>query len=155
MPRSLTNSAAALAFATSTLVLSAPASAMDGWIEKASPHSVEKTVMQLTAAIEKAGAKVFAVIDHQAGAKSVGLDMPATTLVLFGNPKIGTPIMQANPMAAHDLPIRVLVWSKDGQTQMAALAPETFKTRYGVDPAMKPLQMMQGAVGKFMDAAAQ
>ena len=138
-----------------TLAHTTIASAMDGWIEKSSPHSVEKTVTQMTAAIEKAGATVFAVIDHQKGAQNVGLELAPTTLVLFGNPTIGTPIMQANRLAGHDLPIRVLVWSDGGATKMAALAPETFKARYGVETDMKPLKMMAGAVGKFMDAAAK
>ena len=64
------------------------------WVVKSSPHSVPVTVEKLTSAIERAGASVAAVVDHAAGAKKTGMDLPPTTLVIFGNPKLGTPLMQ-------------------------------------------------------------
>jgi uncharacterized protein (DUF302 family) len=123
------------------------------WIVKTSPHDVETTVAQLKAAVEKAGAKVFAVIDHQAGAKSAGLELDPTTLVIFGNPKIGTPIIQADRNAALDLPIRVLVWSEQGRTRIGVLSPEEFKRRYDVKNADKALQMMGKALNNLLNAA--
>ncbi|MEN0040062.1 MAG: DUF302 domain-containing protein [Pseudomonadota bacterium] len=125
------------------------------FITQESTNSVADTSDKLVAAIEKAGATVFAVVDHQANAKKAGLDLPPTRLVIFGNPKIGTPIMQADRMAGVDLPVRVLIWEEGGTTKMAATAPDTFKQRYKVDAAEKPLTMMGGALGKLMAAAAQ
>ncbi|MEM9733846.1 MAG: DUF302 domain-containing protein [Pseudomonadota bacterium] len=124
----------------------------NGWITAQSPSDVASTVKRLTAAIEKAGATLSAVVDHQAGAKKAGLEMAPATLVIFGNPKLGTPIMKSSPMAAHDLPIRVLVWSDNGTTKLAALAPETFKARHGVT-ADEALKKMGGALDNFMGAA--
>ena len=74
-----------------------------------SPHSFADTVQRLQAAFADKGIKVFASIDQKAEAEAVGLNMPPTTLILFGNPKAGTPLMVAEPLAALDLPLKVLV----------------------------------------------
>lgn len=144
--------AAALATAT---VGSTAALASDGWITQDSPHTVSVTADKLVAAVETAGATLFARVDHQAGAKKVDLDLPGATLVIFGNPKIGTPIMQSNLKAGLDLPIRVLIWSEDGKTRLGALDPETLKARYNISGADKALGTMKGALGKLMGAAAK
>ena len=130
------------------------AHAADGLIEMTSPHPVAETVEKLTAAIEKAGAKVAATVDHQANAKSVGTDLPATTLVVFGNPKVGTPLIEANRMVALDLPVRVLVYDDGGQTKMIATAPETLVERYGLEGVDEAAGNMRGAMEKLMGAAA-
>ncbi|WP_424945257.1 DUF302 domain-containing protein [Burkholderia pseudomallei] len=75
----------------------------------ASPYSFADTLARLHSALTAKGMTVFATIDHQAGARAVGLDMPPTTVVIYGNPKAGTPLMQAAPDFALDLPLRVLV----------------------------------------------
>ena len=77
--------------------------------EYLSSLAFQSTIDRLVAAIEKAGMSVFARIDHAAGAKEVGMTMPPTVVLLYGNPKGGTPIMLASPIAALDLPLRVLV----------------------------------------------
>jgi uncharacterized protein (DUF302 family) len=77
--------------------------------EYLSSLAFQSTIDRLVAAIEKAGMSVFARIDHAAGAKEVGMTMPPTVVLLYGNPKGGTPIMLASPVAALDLPLRVLV----------------------------------------------
>lgn len=139
---------------TTMLVISAiPSKAMDDWIIKQSPHDVSTTADRLVAVINKAGATVFARIDHQAGAMKAGMKMPATTVVMFGNPKIGTPIMLANPRAAIDLPIKVLIWSENGKTQIGALAPSALKARYGIESTEKPFATMTGALNKLMGVA--
>src|ERR1700760_4231583 len=87
--------------------------------EHTSPLSFEQTVERLTQAIEKAGMTVFARIDHAANARAVGMQMPAATVLIYGNAKGGTPIMLANPLAALDLPLRVLVReAADGTTKI-------------------------------------
>ena len=138
---------------TAFVALIGTALAEENWITKTSPHSVAETADKLVAAIEKAGPKVFARIDHAAGAKSAGLELEPTTLILFGNPKMGTPIMKADRRAGIDLPVRVLIWSEGGKTMLGAVSPDGLKTRYKLDGAEKPLAMMNGALNKLMDAA--
>ena len=141
--------------AAAMVIMSAlPSNAMDDWIIKQSPDDVDTTTDRLIAVIIKAGATVFARINHQKGAMEAGLEMQPATVVLFGNPKIGTPIMKANPRAAIDLPIRVLIWSEDGKTQIGALAPAALKARYGIEGVEKPFAKMGGALNKLMSAAA-
>ncbi|MEP3265045.1 MAG: DUF302 domain-containing protein [Hyphomicrobiales bacterium] len=127
----------------------------DDIITKTSPHSVEKTVAQFTAAVEGAGAKVFAVIDHAAGAKSVDAELAPATLVVFGNPKIGTPVMQANIRAGLDLPLRVLVFEEAGKTTIAYLDPAKMKARYDISGADEVFAKITGALNKLTDAAAK
>lgn len=75
----------------------------------ASPYAFNDTLARLRMTLTDKGMTIFAMIDHQAGARSVGLDMPPTTVVVFGNPKGGTPLMLAAPDVALDLPLKVLV----------------------------------------------
>lgn len=146
---------ALVALAAVALLNPTDAISEEGWIVKPSPHSVADTADKLVAAIENAGAKVVARVDHAASAKQAGMDLSPTTLVIFGNPKLGTPIMQANQEAGLDLPVRMLIWSKDGQTMLGALDPQTLKARYTLEGADESLQKMRGALEKLMAAAAE
>ena len=74
-----------------------------------SPYSFSETLTHLQSALEASGLRIFATIDHRAAAQSVGLDMPPTTVMIYGNPKGGTPLMLAAPDFAMELPMRVLV----------------------------------------------
>ena len=130
------------------------AAGMDDWIVKKPSGSVSETVARLTGAIEKAGATVFATVDHAAGARAIGDQMDDMTLVIFGNPKIGTSIMKSAPAAGLDLPIRVLIWDDKGTTQIGYLKPEALQARYSINGAEQPLVMMGNALGKLTDAAA-
>jgi uncharacterized protein (DUF302 family) len=78
-----------------------------------SPFSVTETVERLTAVIKARGIELFIVLDQRAAARGVGLDMNETVLLLFGNPRGGTPVMQAKPLAALELPLRAVVWADD------------------------------------------
>ena len=78
-----------------------------------------ETVARLEAAIGQAGMAIFARIDHAAGAAEVGLAMPPTVVLIYGNPRGGTPVMQAAPLTALDLPLRVLVREADGRVLVA------------------------------------
>ncbi|MGH8232751.1 MAG: DUF302 domain-containing protein, partial [Rhodanobacteraceae bacterium] len=80
-----------------------------GIVELESPYSFTETVQRLLDAFAEKNVKVFATIDQQAEARAVGLSMPPTTLIIFGNPKAGTPLMLANSQAGVDLPLKVLV----------------------------------------------
>ena len=91
------------------------------------------TVARLLALLESKGMTVFAVIDQQAAARQVGLDLRATTLVLFGNPAGGTPVMEAAPLSALDLPLKVLVWDGGDQgCQVSYTDPAVLGARYGL-----------------------
>jgi len=112
--------------------------AMADWIEtqittKVSPRSVTETVSHLTGILAAKGLKVFAVIDQSAEASQVGLQLRETTLVLFGNPAAGTPVMVAAPLSALDLPLKVLVWDDGGQTKVTYYGPAALAARYGLN----------------------
>ncbi len=97
---------------------------------KISPHSVSETVERLTSILAARGLTLFAVIDHSGGAQAVGLSLRDTKLVMFGNPVSGTSVMVASPLAALDLPLKVLVWDDDGQTKVSYTSPQTLAVRY-------------------------
>ncbi len=99
---------------------------------KMSPRSVAETVARLQSLAEGKGMKVFAVIDHSGEAKKVGLELRETKVVIFGSPQAGTPVMAAAPLAALDMPLKVLIWSDDGQTKVTYTAPTTLASRYGL-----------------------
>ena len=128
--------------------------AAEGMIEATSPHPVAETVEKLTAAVEKAGAKVAATIDHQANAKSVGTDIPPATLVIFGNPSVGTPLIAAARTVGVDLPVRVLVYDDGGTTKMVATAPDTLVQRHDLKGVDEAVTKMRDAIEKLMGAAA-
>ncbi len=106
-----------------------------GVVTKGSPRAVGETVARLVELLTSKGIKVFAVIDQQAEARAVGLELRETTLVIFGNPAAGTGVMVASPLAALDLPLKVLVWAEPGRgTSVSYTAPATLASRYGLSP---------------------
>lgn len=141
--------------AITTVAAANMAFAADGWVTKTSNHDVSATADRLVAAVEGAGATVFARVDHQKGAMSVGSEIPGAMLVIFGNPAIGTPIIAENPKAGLDLPIRVLIWDDGGQTMIGYLSPDELASRYGLTASAEALNKMGGAAGKLTDKAAE
>jgi len=106
---------------------------MDSGIRsKVSPRSVPDTVERLRGLLEARHLKVFDVIDQRAEAEAAGLTLRETVLVLFGNPAAGTPVMDAVPLAALDLPMKVLVWDEAGSTQVSYLPPRALAARHGL-----------------------
>ncbi|EAU40760.1 hypothetical protein FP2506_03499 [Fulvimarina pelagi HTCC2506] len=140
------------------VLLGAPANSQeqssDNWITMTTDRSVQEAVGALTDAIEGAGATVMATVDHSQNAQSAGLELPATTLVIFGNPKIGTPLMQENRRVAIDLPQKILIWDEDGQTTIGYLAPEALAKRHGLATDSESIKTMTGALDKLSSAAA-
>jgi len=137
------------------LALSLPAQAADELIVKASKYSVKETVDRLTAALKDKGITPVARVDHAAAAKGVGLELKPTEVLLFGNPKLGTPLMQANRHVAIDLPMKVLIWEDDGGKVWIGYTPsETLKTRYKIEGRDDMLKTMAGALEAFASAAA-
>jgi uncharacterized protein (DUF302 family) len=92
-------------------------------VTKLSRESVAATVAELTSMITAKGMRLFAVIDQAAEARQAGLELRETVLVIFGSPQAGTPVMAAWPLAALDLPLKVLIWADEGQTKVSYYAP--------------------------------
>jgi uncharacterized protein (DUF302 family) len=106
-------------------------STIDGTlVTKLSPSSVDDTVANLEAALTARGLKLFAVIDHSGEAEAAGLPLRDTKVVIFGSPQAGTPVMEAAPLAALDLPLKVLVWADGDQTTVTYTAPAALAARY-------------------------
>lgn len=97
-----------------------------------SPFSFRETVQRILDALSEHGIKIFATWDQQAEARAVGLDMPPATLIVFGNPKAGTPLMLAQAESALDLPLKVLVLESDGQVSVCSNTPEYLIRRHGL-----------------------
>ena len=106
-------------------------------ITKLSPRTVADTTARLTGILSAKDVKLFTVIDQSAEAHQVGLELRDTTLVIFGNPAAGTPVMAASPMAALDLPLKVLVWDDGGQTKVSYYAPAEIAARHGLGPGLE------------------
>ena len=110
-----------------------------GIITRSSRHSVAQTVETLTAVLRAKGITLFALVDHSGEAAKVGMTMPPTKLLIFGNPKAGTLVMLAAPSVAIDLPLKILVW-EDGQGRvwLSYNSPAYLMDRHGVPQALLP-----------------
>jgi uncharacterized protein (DUF302 family) len=103
------------------------------FVLKISPWSVAATVSRLVGFGRDRGLKVFSVIDHRKEALDVGLELRETRVVILGSAKAGTPVMDAFPLAALDLPLKVLVWSDGEGTKLGYAATGELGRRFGVD----------------------
>jgi uncharacterized protein (DUF302 family) len=107
----------------------------NGIIHKPSNHSVDQTLGKLQAFLQVKGIAVFALIDHSGEAEKVGMKMRPTKLLIFGNPKGGTPLMLAAPSIAIDLPLKILVWEDDqGKVWVSYNSTEYLAERHGLPP---------------------
>jgi uncharacterized protein (DUF302 family) len=105
----------------------------NGLLQVASKYSVEETVTRLGTVLGERGVRVFALIDHSGEAEKVGLKMRPTKLVIFGNPKAGTPVMVVAPTIAIDLPLKALVSEDEsGKVWVSYNSPEYLQQRHGV-----------------------
>jgi uncharacterized protein (DUF302 family) len=127
-----------------------------GLVTIRSRHSVKETIDRLEAALKTAGVDVFARIDHAAGAASVGMALRPTELLIFGNPRAGTPLMQAEQTIGIDLPLKLLAWEDEsGAVWASHNDPAWLATRHGLGAeASAPVHALAGAVAKFAEAAA-
>ena len=108
-----------------------------GVVTKPSPLTVAGTTARLVDLLAAKGVRLFMVIDQSAEARLVGLELRDTTLVIFGNPAAGTPVMAASPMSALDLPLKVLIWDDGGQTKVSYYSPAEIAARHGLDPGLE------------------
>lgn len=117
------------------LLMTSSAHAADpGLVTKASKHSVTDTVNRLETVLKASGMTVFARIDHRAEAEKVGLTMRPAQLVIFGNPRGGTPLMASSPTTAIDLPLKALAWEDaNGRVWLSYNSLAYLKSRHGIE----------------------
>jgi uncharacterized protein (DUF302 family) len=114
-------------------------SEVNGIVDTPSNHSFEQTVEKIKGILQGKGLALFALVDHSGEAEKVGLKMPPTKLLIFGSPKGGTPVMQAAPSVALDLPLKILVWEDpQGKVWVSHNTPEYFKQRHNIPDALLP-----------------
>ena len=108
-----------------------------GLVNVPSHHSVDQTVEKLKGILQAKGVTLFALIDHSGEAEKVGLKMPPTRLLIFGNPKGGTPLMIAAPSIAIDLPLKILIWEdRQGKVWVTYNTPAYLQERHGLPPEL-------------------
>ena len=125
----------------------------NGLLHVTSPHTVGETLQRLESILAQRGVQVFAVIDHSGEAEKVGLKMRPTKLVIFGNPKGGTPLMVAAPTLAIDLPLKALVWEDEkGKVWVTYNSPEYLQQRHGVpEDLTKNIAVVGALVSKAVE----
>jgi uncharacterized protein (DUF302 family) len=116
----------------------------DEIVTKVSPRSVTDTVARFLGIAAEKSVKVFATIDQREEAKRVGLELRETVLVVFGSPSTGTPVMSAHPLAALDLPLKILIWASAEETNVSYLSPDALATRYELSEELaRPLAAIE------------
>lgn len=140
---------AAMLFAITPVAVQAADTA--GLANRVSPYPVAETLDRLEAILKAKGVKIFARIDHAAEAQGVGMSLRPTQLLIFGNPKAGTPLMRANQSIGLDLPMKALAWQDaQGQVQLTWNSPEYLTGRHGLDAEFNK---NLAAVGGLIEAA--
>ena len=125
-----------------------------GLLSKKSPHSVTRTLDRFATVLESKGLTIFARIDHAKGAEKVGQKLRPTELIIFGSPKIGTALMQANQLSGLSLPLKALAYEDEkGQVWLVYAPPQDLKTRYGLEGRDAVIEKMTGALDKLTGAA--
>jgi uncharacterized protein (DUF302 family) len=112
------------------------------------------TATRLTQAISRRGLTIFARIDHAAGARAAGLDLQPEEVLIFGNPKAGTPLMQVDPRAGYDLPLRMLLWQEGDRVLLGYENPEDLAGRYELARQMPLLEAMKSLLSQLALEAA-
>jgi uncharacterized protein (DUF302 family) len=126
----------------------------DRVVIKGSPHTVASTLDRLSDALRARNVGIVARIDHAAGAQKVGQALNPTQLLIFGDPKLGTSLMQSNRKIAIDLPMKILAWEdNDGQVWLLYVKPEALKLEYRIDDRDEAFQAMAQVLEKLTDEA--
>jgi uncharacterized protein (DUF302 family) len=130
-----------------------PETTDNGIISTTSRHSVDATVDKLKAILDSQGVKIFALVDHSGEAEKAGMRMRNTKLLIFGNPKGGTPLMLASPTAALDLPLKILVWEDvDGKVRLTYNSVEFISHRHNLPPELSAnIGIIDTLAGKAAD----
>jgi uncharacterized protein (DUF302 family) len=124
-------------------------------VTKRSASGYRETVDRLLGAIEARGLTVFARIDHAAGARAAGLELPDEEVVLFGSPRAGTPLMQSDPRVGVDLPLRILVWADAAGVSLGFRDPRELAATYDLTSEHEAiLERMTALQGELVEQAA-
>lgn len=143
-------------FTLALLSLSFGVIAADGMINVKSNHSVADTANKLEKVLLSKGMNVFTRIPHSKGAKSVGVELRPTELIIFGNPKVGSPLMKCAQSVALDLPQKALIWQDEKEAVWISYNdPAYLKKRHNIQGCDKVLAKVTGALSKLTSAAAQ
>lgn len=124
-----------------------------GLVNVSSPYSVDETLKRLQTVLANRGVQIFALVDHSGEAAKAGMTMPPTKLLIFGNPKAGTPLMLASPSVAIDLPLKALVWQDgNGKVSITYNSPEYLRDRHTIpDELVKNISVVGGLVAKALE----
>lgn len=123
-------------------------------IKKKSAHDVTKTLDKLEAVLKEKDIGIIARVNHAAAAEKVEMTLRPTQVLFFGNPKLGTPLMQSNQLAGLELPMRVLAWEDEGgQTWLGYHSPQQIGDDLGIVDRTEAIDMLSGAMEKFTAAA--
>lgn len=154
-PRRLSKTFAVFAAGLAAVAMILPVSGAraDDIVVKESSRGVVETIDALEAALTEKGITIFARVDHQANAQKAGLELPPTLLLIFGNPKMGTPLMQAERRIGLDLPMKALAWEEGGKVYLAYTSPDELKDRHDIDDKDEIFDKMGKALGAFTDKA--
>lgn len=137
-----------------TFFIVSTAVAGNGLISVKSSHTAKATADRLENVLKQKGMTVFIRINHTAGAQKIGEKLRPTELVVFGNPKVGTPLMQCNQSVAIDLPQKALIWKDDeGQVWLSYNDPNYLAQRHGLAGCADVIKKVEKALGNFAKAA--
>jgi len=137
-----------------TLLAISTALGADGMVTKPSAFSVAETIERLEKGARERNFVVVARVDHAAAATKAGLDLRPTVLLIFGNPKGGTPLMQSAPSIGLDLPLKALAWEDAaGRVWLAYNDPEWLAQRHGVSGRAELVKGMSNALDQLTEAA--
>lgn len=138
----------------SLLLATSPALADNGLVVKESAYGVTETIDRLEAALKSKGLTIFARVDHAAGAARTDQELRPTMLLIFGNPKLGTPLMQSAQTVGIDLPQKALAYEDaDGKVFLVYNDPAYLAARHGIGDKEKVFTTITGALNNFSDAA--
>ena len=139
-----------------SLVLSFQVMAQEKMTKVLSANSVDTTVEKLTSILKAKGLTVFDVVDHKKGAESASMELRPTTLIIFGNPIVGTKLIKCDQTVGVDLPMKFLVWQDDaGKNWIGYFKPSLLVNKYTLDDCKAVLEKMDGALAKFSSIGAQ
>jgi uncharacterized protein (DUF302 family) len=125
-----------------------------GLVNVASAHSASETLQRFEKILHAKGVEVFAKVDHAQGAKSVGMTLRPTTVILFGNAQVGTPLMQSRQTAGIDLPLKALIWEdENGKVWLAYNRADYVARRHGIADKDETVNAMNAALEALARAA--
>ncbi|WP_234496239.1 DUF302 domain-containing protein [Vibrio maritimus] len=145
-----------LAIVISSSVLASTSATDDGLVRVKSTHDVSMTADKLAGLLESKGMTIFTRVKHSDSAKKVGVELRPTELIIFGNPKVGSPLMACSQSVAIDLPQKALIMEDDrGEVWLVYNSPSYLAARHHIEGCDKVLSKVEGALANFAKGATQ